>query len=63
MRDLVDRLSVLYHEAQRKVIYERSGSISADLAVLRSYVNDVRAQAGLGPSPVQPIYEGEEDES
>ena len=59
---LVERLSMLYHQAGRSRIYERSGSIARDLAALRSEVNEMRALAGLGPSPIEPTYPEEETE-
>ena len=59
---LVDRLSVLYHQAGRVRVHEFSGTISRDLAQIRREVDAMRAEAGLGPSPIEPTYPEEEDE-
>lgn len=57
---LVDRLTVRVHEAERRNVYEWSGSISQDLAALRADVDAIRAEAGLPPSPLEPAYPEEE---
>lgn len=57
---LVDSLTVQLHEARRSNIRERSGNIARDLIALRSEIDAVRAGAGLGPSPVLSLWDGEE---
>lgn len=57
---LVDSLTAQLHQAQRLNIVAHSGHIGRDLAALRVEVNAVRFSAGLGPSPVQPVYPDEE---
>ena len=60
MSDLVDRLTVRVHEAERRMIFEFSGNISCSLRKLRQEINALRAEAGLGPSPVEMSYPDEE---
>lgn len=59
--DLVDHLTERLHEVQRALISETSVNLSRDYARLRLEINAFRAEAGLGPSPVEPRWDGEED--
>ncbi len=58
---LVDRLTVRLHHVQRAWISETSGNLSRDYAALRREINALRAEAGLGPSPLEPRWDGEEE--
>ena len=60
LQALVDRVTVAYHRAQRRVIGEFSGTLSRDYRALRAEVDAMRAEAGLGPSPVEMAWDGEE---
>jgi hypothetical protein len=60
---LVDLLSIQAHEARRKVVYEWSGTIARDLRNLRAEIDALRAEAGLSPSPIEPAYPEEENET
>lgn len=58
---LMDTLSIRLHQAGRRVIYEHSLSIATDLMEMRREINEMRQRAGLGESPVEPMWDGEED--
>jgi hypothetical protein len=61
-RELVDRLTIRLHRAERVKVYEFSGTISRDLAALRQDIDAIRQAAGLAPSPVEPTWDHEEIE-
>lgn len=61
LRNLVNKLTIELHEVRRNVIEDYSDNISRDLAALRVKINADRAEALLGPSPVEPIYPGQEE--
>lgn len=60
LRAAVDRLTVALHEIRRALVCETSVNISRDLHQLRLQLDAERQALGLGPSPVEKRWDGEE---